>query len=196
MEGTPAAERAVGSGPTRRVQGTALLIRPIRAAVTAAVVCILVVITGCDGDDGDPNASRPTPSVSAPSGAPTFDFATAILEGEGDPVLLTVEVADTTEQHQFGLMGRESLPEDSGMAFIFFDDQTGGFWMKNTLIPLSIAYFDIDGTIVRILDMEPCKADPCKIYDPEATYRGALEVNQGAFDEWGITEGDLITIRR
>lgn len=162
--------------------------------LVALVVSAVVLVAACS-DDEEPSSQRASLASNAPSPVPTFDLATAILEGEGDPVLITVEVADTPEQHGFGLMFRESLPEDSGMAFIFFGDQTGGFWMKNTLIPLSIAFFDIDGTIVRILDMEPCKADPCKIYDPHATYRGALEVNQGAFDEWGITEGDTISIR-
>jgi uncharacterized membrane protein (UPF0127 family) len=166
----------------------------MRKIAAALIICAALVVAGCDDDDSDSGA--PTPSVSLPSGAPTFDVATAILEGEADPVLLTVEVADTPEQQQFGLMFRESLPDDSGMAFVFFEDTSGGFWMKNTLIPLSIAFFDVEGKILKILDMEPCEADPCKIYNPGVTYRGALEVNIDAFDEWEISEGDTITIRR
>ena len=67
--------------------------------------------------------------------------------------------------------------------------------MKNTLIPLSIAFIDENDVVVRILDMEPCveeDEDFCEVYDPEADYKSALEVNQGAFDEWGIQEGDTI----
>ena len=65
--------------------------------------------------------------------------------------------------------------------------------MKDTLIPLSIAFADADGMIVSILDMEPCETDPCEIYDPGVTYRSALEVNQGAFSRWGVEEGDRLT---
>ena len=53
-----------------------------------------------------------------------------------------------------------------------------------------------DGTILRILDMEPCEADPCEIYDPGVSYRSALEVNQGAFAQWGVAEGDRLTLEQ
>jgi uncharacterized membrane protein (UPF0127 family) len=81
------------------------------------------------------------------------------------------------------------------MLFEFDGDSTGGFWMKDTLIPLSIAFADADGTILRILDMEPCTAEPCRIYDPGVAYRRALEVNQGAFERWGVAEGDRLTLQ-
>jgi uncharacterized membrane protein (UPF0127 family) len=66
--------------------------------------------------------------------------------------------------------------------------------MKNTLIPLSIAFYRADGRIARILDMAPCKKNPCPLYDPGVAYRGALEVNEGAFARWGISEGDRLRI--
>ena len=68
--------------------------------------------------------------------------------------------------------------------------------MKNTLIPLSIAFYDRRGRIVRILDMTPCRADPCPVYDPRATYRYALEVNRGAFKRWKVHMGDRIVVHR
>ena len=74
------------------------------------------------------------------------------------------------------------------------EDEDGGFWMNNTLISLSIAFAAADGTIVSILDMEPCEADPCEVYEPGATYRSALEVNQGAFSRWGVQVGDRIMV--
>ena len=110
--------------------------------------------------------------------------------------VVDVEIADSDEERQVGLMNRESLPEDAGMLFVFEEDVSFGFWMKNTLIPLSIAFADGDGEIVRILDMEPCEADPCTVYEPEATYRTALEVNRGAFADWGVAEGDRLTLDR
>jgi hypothetical protein len=90
---------------------------------------------------------------------------------------------------QRGLMGREQLPEQAGMVFRFPTDHQGGFWMKDTLIPLSIAFFDGDGTVVSVLDMDPCPAEPCESYNPGVRYRGALEVNQGFFDSVGLKEG-------
>lgn len=100
---------------------------------------------------------------------------------------MPVWVADTRALRQRGLMGRESLPPDAGMVFVFEEDTGGGFWMKDTLIPLSIAFLDDSGQIVDILDMEPCQADPCPVYTPDATYRYALEANEGFFEDHGIT---------
>jgi uncharacterized protein len=91
-------------------------------------------------------------------------------------------------------MGRTSLPENEGMLFTFPSSHTGAFWMKDTLIPLSVAFYSTDGRIVRILDMTPCKRDPCDLYDPGLAYRGALEVNLGAFRRWGISAGDRLRI--
>ena len=107
-----------------------------------------------------------------------------------------VEVADSQAERERGLMGRRELPDDAGMVFVFPTDSTSAFWMKDTLIPLSIAFYDESGRIVRILDMEPCRRDPCPLYDPGASYRGALEVNRGAFERWGVREGDVLRLER
>ena len=68
--------------------------------------------------------------------------------------------------------------------------------MKDTLIPLSVAFWDRRGRIVRILDMTPCRHDPCPVYDPKVAFRGALEVNRGAFTRWRVRLGAIVTIRR
>ena len=120
----------------------------------------------------------------------------AVIETKGDEVTVHVEVADTQTERARGLMGRRELPDDAGMVFVFPTDSTSAFWMKDTLIPLSIAFYDERGTIVRILEMEPCTRDPCVLYDPEASYRGALEVNHGAFERWGVREGSVLRLER
>ncbi len=107
-----------------------------------------------------------------------------------------MEIADTPAERERGLMHREALGEDAGMLFVYERETTGGFWMKNTLIPLSIAFYDADGTILAILDMRPCRADPCAVFDPGVAYRGALEVNRGAFARWGVAKGDVIRVER
>jgi uncharacterized membrane protein (UPF0127 family) len=72
-------------------------------------------------------------------------------------------------------MLRKKAPAD-GMLFVFPAQTSGGFWMKNTLVPLTIVFFDSRGKRVRELSMTPCRADPCRIYDPGRTYRFALEL--------------------
>jgi uncharacterized protein len=122
------------------------------------------------------------------------DRPTVVLTGDGGEHVVDVEVADSDAERQRGLMGRSELGADAGMVFVYDTDQRGGFWMKNTLVPLSIAFYDRRGHILRILDMEPCRRDSCPIYDPGVAYRGALEVNRGAFRRWGIREGDTLRL--
>lgn len=152
----------------------------MRRSILLSLV-ILLVGAGCYSSEEEPGSVPPA-------------TATALIDTGEDSVLVNLEIADTDEERRRGLMFRESLPEDRGMAFVFFEEPRGYFWMKNTLIPLSIAFFDQEGEILRILDMEPCEADSCEVYDPGIPYVGALEVNQGMFEEWGVEEGDRITI--
>lgn len=119
----------------------------------------------------------------------SFPRSTLYVEQGGRRHTLRVEVADTPERQAQGLMFRKSLGEDEGMVFLFPTPTAGGFWMKNTLIPLSIAFFDRQGVILRILDMEPCPKDPCPVYYPGVVYQGALEVKQGWFQKRDLTPG-------
>jgi uncharacterized protein len=125
-----------------------------------------------------------------------FPHGTAVITTPHARVSLRVEIADNDARRERGLMFRRSLAPKAGMAFVWRRDVDGAFWMKNTLIPLSIAFYDARGRILRILDMAPCTADPCAVYDPKTTYRGALEVNRGAFRRWKVHVGDRIVVRR
>jgi uncharacterized protein len=107
---------------------------------------------------------------------------------------ITAQVADTPKKRDKGLMFVEKLPENEGMLFVFSGETYGGFWMKNTLIPLSIAFLDSNGKILKILDMVPCKEELCPTYDPEITYHYALEVNLGWFEKNQIKEGDFVKL--
>lgn len=152
-----------------------------------AFVLIVSLLTACSSRDAQGTGATPSQS-------PTFRAGTAIIETDAGAVLVNIEVADSPELQELGLMHRTSLEDDSGMLFLFFEESQSSFWMKDTLIPLSIAFFDRDGTILKIIDMEPCDSDPCPSYDPDVTYQGALEVNKGAFDEWGVEVGDTIRV--
>ena len=92
-----------------------------------------------------------------------------------DDVSIRPEVAKTSGQRSLGLMNRRQAPND-GMLFVFPETTTGGFWMKNTLVPLTIVFFNAAGNRVRKLSMVPCRKDPCPIYDPGRPYRFALEL--------------------
>ena len=155
------------------------------------LVLAVAILVGCsDSSNGNDEASEPR--ATRPPGSPEFARGRVLIDTQENSVLIDVDVAETEEQRAFGLMQRESMPDDEGMLFVFFEETTSAFTMRNTLIPLSIAFFDFDGEIVKILDMEPCEAEPCPSYDPGVTYRGALEVNLGAFDEWGVEMGDSV----
>jgi Uncharacterized conserved protein, COG1430 len=102
---------------------------------------------------------------------------------------LYVEVADDPWEHQRGLMFREYLPDNMGMLFIFPYPQRLHFWMKNTYIPLSIAYISSDWKIVEIYDMEPLSERPIS---SKNKVQYALEVNRGYFQRKGIKVGDRV----
>jgi uncharacterized membrane protein (UPF0127 family) len=91
-------------------------------------------------------------------------------------------------------MGRDSLPADHGMAFIWHSPVEEPFWMKDTTIPLSIAFWDTRDRVVAILDMAPCRADPCPTYDAGVPYVGAVEANRGFFADHGVRVGDRVTL--
>lgn len=96
-------------------------------------------------------------------------------------------LADTAAQHSQGLMGRTDLSGYDGMIFRFPADTQTPFFMKDTLIPLSIAWFDADATFVDSADMPPCGDAPvCPTYGPNAPYRFALEVPQGELAALGV----------
>jgi uncharacterized membrane protein (UPF0127 family) len=107
---------------------------------------------------------------------------------------LDVQIASTTEERTHGLMGRTSLGRDDGLAYVFDSPTTDAFWMKDTTIPLSIAFWDADGRIVDILDMTPCRGDPCRRYRSRTPYRGAVEANRGYFDRHGVAIGDRVRL--
>jgi uncharacterized membrane protein (UPF0127 family) len=109
--------------------------------------------------------------------------------------LENLQVARTSESQARGLMGQTSLPQDGGMAFMFDEQTRAAFWMKDTLIPLSILFWQGDGRIIDILDMQPCRADPCPVYRASAPYVGAIEMNRGAFERLGVEVGDTLEYR-
>jgi uncharacterized protein len=109
----------------------------------------------------------------------------------GSRRLVHLELAQTPAEWETGLMGRQALPADSGMLFVFPDGETVGFWMKDTPLPLSIAFIDASGTVLSVQDMQPFSTDT---HNSPAPYHYALEVPQGYFGAHGIAAGASATL--
>lgn len=102
---------------------------------------------------------------------------------------IQVEVARTPGERAVGLMGRKHLGKEEGMLFIFEEEGHHSFWMKDTYIPLSIAFIDRESRIVKITDMKPLTLTS---HPPPKPVLYALEMNQGWFSKNGIKVGDIV----
>ena len=133
--------------------------------------------------------------VSACGGSDALSSPRSVeLVGSGRSVTLTVELADTPAERSRGLMNRAELAALEGMLFVNDEDVQTSFHMKDTLIPLSVAFIAADGEIIGLLDMEPCPREACRRYEPPGAYRFALEVNQGSFERWGLGVGARVVL--
>lgn len=150
----------------------------LRVLVPTAILVVAAV--ACSGQD----AQTPMPT----------DPMLSISRAGSIVAAFTVEVADDPAEQERGLMGRTDLATGTGMAFVWDDPVPVAFWMKDTLIPLDIAFWDADGRIVAIMTMQPCLADPCPTYDPGTPVVGALEVNAGELAASGVQVGDLVEL--
>jgi uncharacterized membrane protein (UPF0127 family) len=112
---------------------------------------------------------------------------TATVEVDGHPV--AVEIASTAADRERGLMDRDALGDGRGMLFVYDGEKPRSYWMKNTRTPLSIAFADRKGVIVKILDMTPHDTTHYQSLYP-AMY--ALEVDRGWFAANGVEAGDWI----
>jgi len=115
---------------------------------------------------------------------------------DGKSIEIPVEIADKDELWTLGLMYRQDIPLEYGMIFVFSEDIQDGFWMKNTFIPLDIAFIDAEGKIFNIQRMVPCEGENCPIYMSPKPYRYALEVKAGFFEKFGFREGAKIVLIR
>ncbi len=102
---------------------------------------------------------------------------------------IEAEVAHTAQARQVGLMMRKTMAPQRGMVFVFEHDATHCMWMKNTFLPLSVAFVDAQGKVINIEDMQPQSEDN---HCAAAPARFALEMNLGWFRERGIKAGDVL----
>ena len=170
---------------------------------------LALLLAGCgagtSAPEADPTSTASRTTTSAPTAAaevpplhPSVDDWEAgtveVVTADGATHEVAVRVARTEQQRQHGLMEVPELPDGAGMWFVYDEDRTGGFWMKNTLVPLDITYVGADDRIVDVADAVPCEADPCPAYPPSGAYRNVLEVPAGYLDRIGAGVGDVVTL--
>lgn len=154
-----------------------------RSRLLAATVLVLTALVGCNDI---PRASRERNDLS------TMREVSITITGR---TTYTAYVADEERTREFGLMNvtEADLPLDHGMIFAFESDQILSFWMRNTIIPLDIAFIRSDGTIVGTHTMQPLDESGYASFEPA---KFALEVRAGQFQHWGIVVGDHVVIPR
>ncbi|MFH2113528.1 MAG: DUF192 domain-containing protein [Spirochaetota bacterium] len=144
--------------------------------LTVFVLSGLLVLSCAANSNGEPvKAQKELPTVELRAGS----------------VTVVAELARSPEEQTAGLMFRKSLADGRGMLFVYEDDRRLSFYMKNTLVPLSIAFLAADGTIRGIYNMEPRSL---KAVNSMRSVRYALEVPQGWFDRAGLVIGDRFEI--
>lgn len=151
---------------------------PLLAATTAATA--LATTAGC---------AAHTPLPRAPRGG--FDPPVTVTF-EGAPPL-RAEVARREDQRARGLMQRSAVPEGTGMVFLYPRRVSESYWMKGTLVPLSIAYVDGD-RVVSTAEMTPCRRDPCPDYPAAGPYTMAVEARAGFFPDHGVRPGTRVSV--
>lgn len=154
----------------------------------------LLLAASCEKEKPAMPPSTPTP---APPANPVTGPAQPRLEtiklylGAAE---LTVEIADENHERMTGMMHRTTMPENEGMLFVFPKQHQTGFWMKNTTVPLSIAYIDRASRVIEIYDLHPLNTKPAESRSARVQY--ALEVNQGWFAKNGIKPGTVLATDR
>lgn len=142
-----------------------------------------LVMAACGDDNADPAAT--------PTAARGLITARLTVESDGRSATISVEIAATRREREQGLMFRQQLAEDAGMLFLFPSDDSIGFWMRNTYVPLTIAYVDASGRVLELRDGRPLDES---ILRPSQPYRFVLEVNQGWFERHGFGPGARIRL--
>lgn len=167
---------------------------------TALWIALSLFLVGCQFQPR--SAAVPAPETSN-SGSETLSnhpqsglqrHQISIQSNSGNIIEILAEIADEPEAHAQGLMYRRVLPEGEGMLFVFPEEAPRSFWMKNTIIPLDILFFDASGTWVSGVTMPPCEDDPCPSYPSASPAKYALEVPAGSIQHWGVGEVWTLTV--
>jgi uncharacterized membrane protein (UPF0127 family) len=158
----------------------------------------ILLLAACSGsDDAAAPATTAAPAVTAAAVTPEgFETISVTIRDASDATReLCLWLAATPEARQQGLMQVTDLAGKDGMLFAFDLDTQEQFWMFQTVMPLSIAFFDSRGAFVSSTDMAPCTGTTCPTYSAAAQYRDAIEVPQGTLRDLGIGPGSALVGR-
>jgi uncharacterized protein len=180
--------------PTQRPARVGLLVAGLLLLVAgvALLAWTLASAAGLVGRNEPPAVADPLATTPTGQGADPSTAAYRLEPAGGAPVTVRLEVAADPATRARGLMGRRQVPEGTGMVFLYPADVSQSYWMKNTLVPLSIAFVAADGRVVSVAEMTPCRADPCPSYEPAGPYRYAVELPGGSFGAAGVGPGDKV----
>ncbi len=166
---------------------------PGASAVFLALAPFLALpaASGCNGA-GQPASPSATGGPASASPAPAAPGPRVEMPSGSTYQL---ELAKTPEEQAQGLMYRESLPEKTGMLFLFSDPGVHKFWMKNTMIPLDMIWLDGNGKVLFVsAGTPPCRADPCANYGPDAEAASVLEIAGGMAAREKVTVGARLKV--
>lgn len=177
----------------------------MRSRVLASL--ILIVMAGCLGGPipgGTPGTSTTMSTTSGSDGVPSTastpletPSVTFLIEGR-DNVSISVEIADSPQERQRGLMDRESLASRHGMLFVYGEEQELSFWMKNTSIPLDIIFIDERGVVINVAHAKVpanTSSDGYRQYESTEPAKYVIEVNRGFVNTSGVVPGTRIAVR-
>ena len=153
-------------------------LRNLQSPLTLLALLLLAQLAACGAG-----------STTAPASQPALIFATITHTIKDQS--FTIEVADTDDKRQLGLMNRPSLPKNHGMLFVFDKPDYYSFWMKNTLIPLDLVYLDESG---KVVDIHPLKPKDETAIEPAAPAKFALELNAGTCKTLSLTLGNTLKL--
>jgi len=163
-----------------------------RLLATIALMSLsLVLLSGCAFVDFVKEKAS-----SLTGGGVSFSTGSVVLHTKNSDLEVTVEIADTKAKREKGLVGRTKLEDGHGMWFVFQDSAPRTFWMKNTLMPLDVLFFDKDKKVVRLIEaMNPCTTPVCALYKSEVPASYALELPVGYVKAKGISLGNTVEVK-
>lgn len=156
----------------------------------AVALALLLLACGSGGEGGVTSGGEPPEGRQATERrheAPPRDHAWVIFGSD----TVVAEVARTTEEREQGLMFRDEVPQGTGMLFVFVDEAIRSFWMRNTYVPLDVAWMNAELRIVDIQQMEP---ETTTLHEGDAPAMFALEVPMGWYAAHGVRVGDVAEI--
>ncbi len=172
-----------------------------RAVAVVAALAILLVFAGCGSGVSSTKQSEQQSTAAAEASLRAQGFTKVTLRirlADGSVEEHCVWLADSELEWQQGLSGITDplIAGGEAMVFSFDSDSDRSFWMKDTLLPLSIAWIDGEGAVIGTADMDPCPAGTtnCPRFPPGRPYRMAIEMAQGRLQDWGIGPGATVTL--